>query len=488
MKKIIFSFFIILLLFLLYILARAAMFSSSQLKVETVEAVDTPPGAVDRFVQAIAIRTVSFANEYDFDSTQFEMFNEFIENNYPNVNEKLEHQLFSHYSHLYRWQGSDPSLKPLILMAHLDVVPIASPRKWSFHPFIEGVKNDTIYGRGAMDDKFSLISILEATEQLLNEGFQPNRTVYLAFGHDEEVSGKKGALQIVNYLKENNVEAELVLDEGSAITHGMIPNMRNDIALIGIAEKGYATMELRVDMDGGHSSSPPKETAIDVLSSAVSRVKQNPLPLHLTPAISGFIDKIGPAMDFKSKILFANKNIFSSLILKVLANGSGGTNASVRTTTAPTIFESGIKENIIPTSARALINFRIIPGETPQTVKDHVEKVVNDERIKVEYHGFKSKPSPISPPKGQIYDLVDRSIKEIFPNVLTSPSLVIAATDSRYFHDISEHVYRFTPNYITPENLKCFHGIDERISVEEYQNGIRFYRRVILNSDELRTN
>ncbi len=450
--------------------------------VDTIEEVPTPDGAVDRMTTAISIRTVSFEQELDFDSTQFVLFNQFLEDSYPLIHEELEHKTFNEFSHLYKWNGNDPTLKPVVLMAHLDVVPIASLRKWTVHPFTQGVQNDTIYGRGAMDDKGALIELLEATEQLLREGKQPIRTIYLSLGHDEEIGGIRGAISIAKYLKDQGVEAEFILDEGMAITERMVPGLDQQLAFIGVAEKGFTTIELRVDMDGGHSSQPAKETAIDVLASAVSKVKNNPMPLHMTDAMRGFMKQVGPEMEFKIKMIFANPGLFKSVLLDQYQNSSNAGNALVRTTTSPTIFQAGIKENIIPTYAKASINFRIIPGETTEDVMAHVIKVINDDRVQLSFGAFDSNPSPISPSEGTAYDIINRSIKESFGGIMTSPNLVIGATDARHFTDISPNIYRFAPYHINPENLACFHGIDERLPVSDFENGIRFYRQIILNA------
>jgi len=482
MKKSFLTFILLIALFIAYLLFNTFTFSSNQLQVSEVEKVEIPEGAVDRFVKAISIRTVSFENESDFDSTQFRLFNQFLANNYPLADSLLGHQTFNEFSHLYKWTGSDESLDPMILASHIDVVPIASLRKWTVHPFTEGIKNDTIYGRGTMDDKFGVIGIMEAVEQLLQAGHQPKRTIYLAFGHDEEVSGHRGAETIVNHLHNKGIKAVLVLDEGQSIVQRMIPGLSQQVALVGIAEKGYATLELRVDLAGGHSSMPAKETAIDVLASAVHKVKEHPMPAQLTPALAGFMDKLGPEMNFQTKLFFANKNIFSPLILSAYESAGGAANASIRTTTSPTIFEAGIKSNVIPTSARAVINFRILPGETVDDIIAHINQVIEDERIKITVEGKPNNASPISPMEGIGYETIDKSIKQIFPNLLTAPSLVIAATDARYYYKICPNVYRFMPNYINPENLACFHGIDERVSVDEFENGIRFYRQMILNA------
>jgi carboxypeptidase PM20D1 len=368
-------------------------------------------------------------------------------------------------------------------MGHIDVVPIASPDKWSVDPFGGIIKENVIWGRGTIDDKFSVVSILEAVEMLLNEGFQPKRTTYLAFGHDEEVGGKQGAVAMAVYLKEQGITAEYVLDEGYAITQQLIPGIEGDVAFIGIAEKGSTTIELTVDMDGGHSSQPASETAIDVLANGVAKVKANPLEATLSEPMMKFINEIGPEMGFVNKMAFANTSIFKPLIISTYESTGGTGNALIRTTTSPTIFQAGIKENIIPTNARALINFRIIPGQTNDDVLNHVNAVVNDERVKTQFFGFHSNPSPVSPTDSKGYDIINRTMKEVFTGVLTAPNLVIAATDSRHFTEISSNIYRFVPYHINESNIKSFHGIDERIPVNDYINAIRFYRQLILNGN-----
>uniref|UniRef100_UPI004048BA93 M20 family peptidase n=1 Tax=Roseivirga sp. TaxID=1964215 RepID=UPI004048BA93 len=482
MKKIFVSLLIIIAAFLAYILFKTFTFSSQQMDVEAVEPIAINDAVLARFQSALKLKTISFENQADFDSTEFEAFNRFLKDGFPLIDSLLEHRVFNAYSHLFKWNGSDNSLKPAILMGHIDVVPIASPDKWSVDPFGGIIKDNVIWGRGTIDDKFSVMGILEAVELLLSEGFQPKRTVYLAFGHDEEVGGEKGAVAIAKYLKEHGVEAAYILDEGYAITQQLIPGVEDDVAFIGIAEKGSTTIELTVDMDGGHSSQPASETAIDVLANAIAQVKRNPLEATLSEPMMGFINQIGPEMGFVNKMAFANTGIFKPLIVSTY-EGTGTGNALIRTTTSPTIFQAGIKENIIPTSARALINFRIIPGQTADDVLTHVNKVVDDERVKTKFFSYSSNPSPVSPTDSEGYELINKSMKQVFEGLLTAPNLVIAATDSRHFTEISPNIYRFVPYHINESNIKTFHGIDERIPVEDYKNAIRFYRQLILNGN-----
>ncbi|MGW8122983.1 M20 family peptidase [Roseivirga echinicomitans] len=482
MKKFLKVFSVLLLIFVAYILFKTFTFSSKQLEVEPIAKIYIPEASIQRLTEALKIKTISHEDAANFDSTAFEAFNVFLKNSYPLTDSILAHKTFNNYSHLFGWKGKNTSLKPIVLMGHIDVVPIASPEKWSVDPFGGIVKEGVIWGRGTIDDKFSVIGILEAVEMLLSEGFQPERTIYLAFGHDEEVGGALGAVTIAKHLENEGIQAEYVLDEGYAITQKLVPGVAPDVAFIGVAEKGSTTIQLTVDMEGGHSSRPDAETAIDVLAKAVVKVKSNPSKGTISEPMQGFISQIGPEMGFVSKMAFANLSLFKPLVISTYENAGGAGNALIRTTTAPTIFNAGIKENIIPTQARALINFRIIPGETSEDVLNHVNQTIDDARVKAIFFGFNSEPSPVSPIETFGYNVINKSIKEVFNGVLTAPNLVIAATDSRHFGAISPNIYRFVPYHINDDNISTFHGIDERISVEDYENAIRFYKQLILNS------
>ncbi len=470
-------------------MAAILMFNTIRVKhsieaVEKVEVVSISEKAIDHLEEAITIKTISYNEEELFDSTQFELFNNFLINTYPLLNSQAEHKIFNSYSHLYKLEGTDNSKMPILLMAHHDVVPIASPALWSVHPFDEGVKQDTIYGRGCIDDKGAAISILESIEQLLKEGFETDRTIYLSLGHDEEVGGQKGAHEISTFLKSQNVELAFVLDEGGAITQGLIPGLDQPTAVIGIAEKGMVSLELDVMMAGGHSSKPEKETAIAALASAISTLSDHPFPKHMTPVMEEFLDAVGPHMGISNRVAIANRWLFNSIILNQYEQSSQG-NASVRTTTAPTLFQAGIKDNVIPTMASATVNFRILPGETIETTVDYVKDIIDDSRISINIKGSGFDPSPISSVSNAEYALLSKTIRSMYPDIITCPNLVIGATDARYFSAICPNIYRFTPWKLSPNNINCFHGVDERIGINEFEDAIRFYRQLIINFNNL---
>ena len=297
---------VILLLFMGY---KTLTFNSQQIQVGTVDLVPVEDQVIDRFTQALTIKTISPENESDFDSLAFFQFNDYLKTSFPLADSLLEKKSFNHFSHLYQWKGSDPSLNPVILMAHLDVVPVIEENlpDWKQPPFEGKIVNDTLWGRGTIDDKIGVIGLLEATEALLSSGFQPKRTLYLSFGHDEEIGGLRGAKVIVEHLKAQDIEVQFVLDEGGTISQNIIPGIEKDVALIGIAEKGYVSLELSVKKEGGHSSMPEKESAIDILSNAIVQLKNNPFPAKLAGPIEGFIENIGPEMSGIYKFIFANR-------------------------------------------------------------------------------------------------------------------------------------------------------------------------------------
>lgn len=482
-KKVILLLLSIVLIFVIYLSFNVLNFQTKQINSEPVKVLEINPSSKENFSKAIKIKTISPENITDFDSIPFRNFANFLQDTYPLVDSLLEKKTFNSFSFLYKWKGSDLSLKPIILMAHLDVVPILKENtaSWKHDPFGGEIINDTIWGRGTIDNKVGVVAIMESLELLLKTDFTPKRSIYIAFGHDEEIGGLNGASIIAKYLKGENIEAEFVLDEGGSIVQKLIPGIEKDVALIGIAEKGFVSLELSVRLEGGHSSMPEKETAIDILSNAIVKLKKNPFSATLSPPIEEFINTIGPEMPFLSKLVFANKSIFTSVITGIYEESASG-NALVRTTTAPTIFNSGVKNNIIPLTASAVINFRIIPGETVATVKNRVSQIINDDRIKIKTGAFVSEPSKVSSTTSFGYKTLHETISEMYPTALVSPYLVVGATDSKHFTAISAHIYRFSPIKINKENIKSFHGLNERLPVSDFENSIRFYHQLITNS------
>ena len=483
--RLLFRFVLLLLVIIFAILViKTISFSSKQIEVQAIEKIPIDDSVLDRFAKAIKIPTVS--TEEGIDSAVFQQLKNYIHNTYPLVDSLLEKTIINEYSFLYKWPGKNPRLKPALLMAHLDVVPIeeASRQRWEKDPFSALRQDGYLWGRGTLDDKNNVFSILEAATLLLEKNYQPTRTVYFAFGHDEEVGGKKGASAIVQHLKKQKIELEYVMDEGMVVLENGFPGLEKPLALIGVAEKGYTTLNLKVELEeGGHSSMPPKETAIGILSEAIINLQKHPFPAKLEGPAKQLVEYAGAEVGLPSKVVFANLWLFGGMLKSTFSKGTS-TNAMIRTTTAPTIFNSGVKDNVIPSLAEAKINFRILPGNSVQFVKEFVEKAIDDPRVAVTFAntGLSQEASPVSSIETFGFNVIEKTIKEIFPKTIVAPSLVIAATDSRLYTELTSNIYRFMPVQLAKKDLSRIHGINERISFENYKNSIRFYQQLIINS------
>ncbi|MCU0369172.1 MAG: M20 family peptidase [Cyclobacteriaceae bacterium] len=479
-KKLLLLIFIALLILVGVVLFNTFTLESKQQQVEALPAPEISEEALKNFQQAISYKTISYADSTLFDSSQFNSFRRFLENTYPNVHTKLTREIVAGYSLLYKWEGKNPTLKPIILMAHQDVVPIeeATKNMWTVDPFGAEVKEGFIWGRGTTDDKINLVSIMEAAKKLLSENFQPERTIYFSFGHDEEIGGK-GARAAAALLKSRGIEAEFILDEGGIVTLDKMPGITRPLALLGTSEKGYLSLNLTVEVAGGHSSMPAEETAIDVLNKALVNLRSKPFPSELKGSTLEGTEYIGPEMPFMQKMAFANPWLFKRLILSNYEK-SPQSAAMVRTTMVPTIIHAGIKDNVVPTVAKATVNFRLLPGDLSEEIIEEVKRKINDERVKVEYtRAFVSEASAVTSAASVAYQKVDEAIKKSLPETISAPFLMIGATDSRFFGEVSPNIIKFSP-MIDPIG---FHGIDERVSLDSYKTALWFYEQLIRNSN-----
>jgi carboxypeptidase PM20D1 len=361
-------------------------------------------------------------------------------------------------------------------MAHEDVVPIelSTEHKWQALPFSGKITDTAVWGRGAIDDKGNLVAIMEAVEKLLQQQYQPQRSFYLCFGHDEELSGKNGASQIANWLRQNKVHPGLVCDEGGIITEENFPDLGRPIALLGVAEKGYASYELSVEQEGGHSSMPGKETAIDILSKALVNIRKQQMPARFTDPANNMLQQIGPGLSFTTRMALANRWLFEPLLVSKFEQ-SNGTNASIHTTIVPTIINSGIKDNVVPTLATAIVNSRILPGETSEDVTVFLKKSINDNRVQIKKLAWISEPGKTTSMQSEGYKNVEAASYKLMDDIMPAPFLMIGATDSRYYRGFSDAVIDFSP-ILDP---KGFHGIDERMSIKDFQRLV-FYFELIL--------
>jgi len=466
-------------LLLALLVVRAALFRPPPVTVEPVGVpeVDAQSAAL-HLSQALRFPTISHEDPADFDSGAFSLLHAYLGQSYPRAHSELE--LVGPASLLYTWKGEEPDLPPVVLMAHQDVVPIepGTEGEWSYRPFGGEIAGGYIWGRGAMDDKGSLVAILEAVETLLARGFRPKRSIYLAFGHDEEVGGEAGAAAIVELLKSRGVRPFLVLDEGGAIVEGFLPGLGRPIATVGIAEKGAASVEIEVKVEGGHSSVPPRQTAIGILSRALVRLEDNPLPGGIQGPFRDMLLTVGREMSFSRRLVLANLWLFGPLVERQLSRVPAA-DSMMRTSTAVTIIDGGVKSNVLPSKATAVVNFRIAPGDTVEGVLDHVRRVTSDPRVSVVEARETREPSPVSPTDSEGYRLVERTIRQIFPEAIVAPYLLPGGTDSRHFTALTSDVYRFGAIRVGSDDLRRAHGTDERVSVDVLTNMVAFYMQLL---------
>ena len=468
----------------LVLLLNTLRFVSRQIQVEPAPRMKLDELAIaERLARALRFKTVSYPEPSDFEAEEFLGLHAYLEETFPRVHSALTKEVIGGYSLLYSWPGRDQSLRPILLMSHLDVVPVepAAKAEWTYPPFAGEIADGFIWGRGTVDIKSGAMAMLEAVEFLLADGFGPQGDIYLALGHDEEVGGAHGNARIASLLEERGVQLQYILDEGGVIVRDVIPGVKDPVAYVAVAEKGYFGLKLTRKGPGGHSSTPPPHTVVGVVAEAIHKLESNPLPARLGGATGQMLDHLGPEMPFFERLVLANRWLFAPLIKRKFAT-SDAMNATMRTTTAVTMVGGGVKRNVLPTTAWAVVNFRVMPGETSDQVFEHVRGVINDERMDFEESGFKSDPSVISDTESESFQVLHRTIREVFPNVLVAPALAVVTTDSRHYERITQNTFRFIPIRFGPHDMERPHGIDERIGVENYAEVVRFFIHQIRNS------
>lgn len=476
-KKIILFLLTVFLVLVMVVLFKTFTFKSIQPNYPAAKAVLVSDSAVVHLQQGIRFKTISVSDRTKPDSSAFLALHRYLTQTYPLIHQKLTLEKVAGYSLVYTWKGKNLNLKPVILMAHQDVVPVekASLAQWKVDPFGGIIQDGKLWGRGTADDKISLFSLLEATEKLLHENYQPKRSIYLVFGHDEEAGGK-GVKAVAALFKTRRIKADWVLDEGGEITKKEIPGLQGKpVALIGTSEKGYLSIDLKVNIEGGHSSMPKPETAVDVLVTAIQKLRAKPFPASFGGSTGDFFRYLGPEMPFTSKMAIANQWLFKPLLFKIYEKSPGG-NALIRTTIAPTILQAGVKDNVIPTSAMATINFRLLPGTSIDAVFRHVKEAINDNRVQlIKFDAFAEEASAVTSTQSEGFKQLEKAVVESYPGTLIAPYLTVGATDSRQMAGLSTCILRFAPVM----DLEGMHGLNERIGLEEYKKAIGFYYRLM---------
>lgn len=463
------------------LIVRAMRLTSRQPELGEVAPIALPADATlaAHLAGALRIPTVSGPGG-PVDPRAFLELHAYFEATFPEAHRRLRREIVSNYSLLYTWPGADPALPAVVLLAHLDVVPaeVTPATRWTHPPFAGAIADGFVWGRGALDDKLAAVALLEGVEHLLAAGFQPKRTIILAFGHDEEITGQEGAAKLAATLAGRGVRAALVLDEGLAITQGILDGIDRPVALIGVAEKGYADIAVTAVTPGGHASMPPSDTAVGVLARAIAAIDRHPMPRRLAGVAREMLGYLAPEMGFGRRIVMGNLWLMSPLVESALA-GKPSSNAVIRTTIAPTMLAGSDRPNVLAARARATLNVRILPGDTIEDVLEHLRDVVDDPRVTIETEAPAIAASTISPIDDDVFRGLMLAVRELDPRAVVAPGLVVGTTDAKHYAGLGEHVYRFSPIRLGPEDLPRLHGVDERIAVADLHGAVEFYVRVM---------
>ena len=478
---------IVVLALALAVGAKTLLTPSRQMVVAPVApvAVDGAAAAA-RLGAAVRLKTIAMPNDVDANAAEFTGLHAHLQVSFPKAHALLQREVIGKYGLLYTWPGSDAKAAPIALMAHQDVVPVAPGTEgdWSEPPFSGTVKDGFVWGRGSWDDKGNVMAIMEAVELLAASGFKPRQTVYLIFGQDEELGGLRGAAEVAKLLKQRGVQLQFVLDEGLLITEGLLAGLSRPAALVGVAEKGYLSLQLTASATPGHSSMPPPQagqSAIGMLSAALARLEDRQMPLAVRGLSQEMFETLAPEMNGANRVFLSNMWLFRPVIEQQLKKVAS-TNATLRTTTALTVFNAGNADNVLPGRANATVNFRLLPGDTSDQVVEHVTAAVANPGIKIEKAPGLSEASRVARTDAAGYQLIAKTVRQLNADVIVAPGLMIGATDSRHLDGVADNIYRFSPVRARPEDLKRFHGTNERISTANYAELIQFYHQLLRNA------
>ncbi len=478
-------------------------FSSMQMQgVEQIEISVDLDGAVERLSRAVQFPTISNQDRDDFDTKAFDDYHRFLVESYPNVHKTLKREILGDprpYSLLYTWEGKNPDLPPALFYAHQDVVPVPedSRDQWDQEPFSGIVADGYIWGRGVLDDKNQIHGILEAAEMKIREGWQPERTLYFVFGQDEEVGGPEGARYIADVLEQRGIKRfAFVLDESAPLIPGAFPGIPDNTALIGIAQKGYISLELAMNGVGGHSSQPPEESNIGILAKAITKLEDAQFPYRIHEAVRHQYRYMGPELDeakqpMYAAVAFGKDGEMTDLEKKFIEEMASNqvTRAMLRTTIAVTMFNAGIKDNVLPPAATAVVNFRPMPGDTPEVIIEHVKEAIDDDRITITDISASTPATNVANPDSEGYKALEKTIRQIWGNeLIVAPFFVIGGSDSKHFQarDFAPDVYTITGIQLeSMKEFEGFHGVNERIRVDEYGKTIGFFYQLMDNLDQL---
>lgn len=443
----------------------------------------SPEALASRLSRIFAIKAISTPAE--FDAKAFLALHELFAELYPTTHEHLEREVVADYSLLYRWQGSDPSLRPAVFIGHLDAAPLEAgdEARWTFPPFEARVAGGYLWARGVMHSRFVPFGLFEATEQLLAAGHQPRRTMYFAFGHDDDLLGNQGAAVIGRLLEARGVVAEFVLEEGGMLVGGDMSGFPFPIAQLAVAEKGYLTVWIEATGAPGHSSMAPERSAIEEVAEALSRIKRTEFEARITPPVEEMAAALAPELGGLEGFALANLWLTSAFLLEQL-DRRPQTRALIRTTATTTMISGGVKDNVLPAAARATMNVRLLPGDTVAGVLAELRRRVDGLAVTVKPRpGFAVDPLPPSTADTEAFHIIAGSIRQVFPEVRVVPSLLTAVTDIRHYRRLTTNLYRFNPIWLREEDdVLRLHGVDERVAVADLAPAVVFYAALLRNA------
>lgn len=466
----------VLVLLLAVVLLRTAAFRPKAEAAKTYAPVEFDrEAAVTNLQRLIRCRTVSYTDASKEDPAEFEKLIALLPELYPHVYEKCTLTRLPDRGLLFYWAGKAHD-EASVMMAHFDVVPVEE-ENWKKPPFEGIIEDGVLWGRGTLDTKVTFNGVLTAADHLIAQGFQPEQDVYFAFSGQEEINGP-GAVNIVHWFQEHNINIQLVVDEGGAVVEDVFPGVKQPCALIGIAEKGMMNLEYSVSSAGGHASAPKPHTPVGVLADACCKVENHPFTMHITAPAAKMFDTLGRHSTFLYRMIFANLWLFGGILDNLCKKQGGELNALMRTTVAFTQMQGSKASNVIPPSASMVSNMRLNPADTMDSAMEYIRGVIGNDAVTLRcVEGMN--PSPISETDCLAWDKVASAVAGTWQGSLVSPYLMVQCSDSRHYGPVSNHVYRFSAMDLTAEERSTIHGNNERIRTEVIGRAVEFYIRLM---------
>ncbi|WP_346986376.1 M20/M25/M40 family metallo-hydrolase [Chryseobacterium sp. POE27] len=510
MKKLIFIIIGIILLLIIIVLIKTFSYPFKKANANSSSGwkMIKDDSAVQRLSGGLKIPSVSSGELGEFNYSPFDTIKEYLKSSYPLVYQNTEFIEVNTYGLVFRLKGNNSSLDPILFLSHTDVVPpggaevkdksenVFKPddkplpavsdvsEEWDFGPFSGAVAHGRIYGRGSIDMKGMLFSLLESMNNLIKTKHTPQRDIYLAFGFDEEVGGQQGAVKIAEYFKNKNITFDAVYDEGGLILEkGSVTGINSDIAVIGCAEKGFLSIKIKVKGLGGHSSMPPTESAIGKAAIIMQRLENDQMKPVVTPLINQFFTNVGGSMSFINRMAIGNQWLLKPVLLSQLTKNNS-TNALVRTTTALTMMKGSDAPNVLSPEVEFIVNFRLLPGNTVKDVKQHIAEATKGFDVEIEEIDTVKEASAVSPTNTKAFNLIESAIKEIHPSAIVTPYLTVGATDAYKYQIVSKNIYRFMPIKINNAEKQSIHSTNEYLSIENYMKMIHYFEYIMRNYDE----